>query len=194
MLRGPGYLGRGAVDELGEIIDLAPTILRAAGVASPACYRGSALADRLDGAAPKKDAVFAQISESETCRCVRTARWKYGVSGGSSMDALTKPDADVYYETYLYDLEADPAELNNLAEDARFASARAELRERLLGWIRSVECKTPRILPLDARPPKKRYSFDMTLYQMKQDERSLALLRRYLPLLLKSKAVRLGRT
>jgi len=192
VMHGPGFVGRGAVGELGEIIDLPPTILHAAGVSSPACYRGSPLGARLDGAAPEKDAVFAQISESETGRCMRTKRWKYGVSGGSSFDALTKQSVDTYYETYLYDLDADPAELTNLAGDERYAAVREELRGRLLGWISEVERATPQILPLSARPEKKRYSFDMTLYQMKQDEKSMALLQEHLPMLLKSKAVRLG--
>lgn len=195
VMHGPGFNGRGAVGEMGEmgeIIDIAPTILHAAGVSNPGCYRGSPLVERLDGVLQKKDAVFAQISESETCRCIRTDRWKYGVSGGTSIDALKKPRVDLYYETYLYDLAADPAELKNLAGDETYADVRNELRGKLLSWIREVEQAAPKILPLSARPPKKRYSFDMSLYQMKQDARSMALLQEYLPILLKSKAVRLG--
>jgi len=192
VMHGPGFTGRGAVGELGEIIDIAPTILHATGAASPDCYRGSPLDERLDGAIPKKTAVFAQISESETCRCIRTERWKYGVSGGSGVDALTKQRVDLYYETYLYDLDADPAELKNLAGDGHYAGVRDGLRVRLLDWIWEVERVKPQILPLSARPPQKRYSFDMTLCQMKQDERSMALLQEYLPVLLRSRAVRLG--
>ena len=35
----------------------------------------------------------------------------------------------------LYDLRADPTELNNLANDPAMAGVRAEMKDRLLRWL-----------------------------------------------------------
>jgi arylsulfatase A-like enzyme len=106
--------------------------------------RGKALQSLMDGSAGDwPDDVFVQISESQTGRAVRTSRWKYAVRapGGSASSA------DSYYEDFLYDLEKDPHERNNLVRDPALADLRAELGERLKRRMRHAGEAEPGILP-----------------------------------------------
>ena len=68
-------------------------------------------------------------------RAIRTDRWKYSVSWrtdepGAGGKYPASPTGD-YTEEFLYDLESDPHELNNLIRDPARAELRAELRETL---------------------------------------------------------------
>jgi len=91
--------------------------------------------------------VFTQISESHVGRSIRTRKWKYAVwapdkHGGKDMDS------DVYEEAFLYDLEADPHEKNNLVrEGGPYADARRELAERLKWWMAKAGERVPEIRP-----------------------------------------------
>ena len=51
-------------------------------------------------------------------------------------------------ESCLYDLQADPSELNNRIADPALCEVRRELRAKLLAAIEKVEHQSPRILPL----------------------------------------------
>lgn len=46
----------------------------------------------------------------------------------------------------LFDLEADPQELNDLGRDPRFASIREQMLERMFGWLRERR-RFPTIAP-----------------------------------------------
>jgi uncharacterized sulfatase len=123
---GPGFGSGGTVDNLVSLIDVPPTLIRAAGAEVPASMRGRAMQGLLDGSATDWPAeVFAQISESQCGRCVRTKRWKYSVrapeKGGGDRDSGT------YVEDFLYDLEADPHERSNRVRDPSLADVRAAL-------------------------------------------------------------------
>jgi len=83
------------------------------------------------------------FSESQTGRCVRTDRWKYSVSIPERQ--MSSP---FYYEEFLYDLEEDPHERNNLVADPDLAEVRAELAEMLKGDIAEVEGQEPEIRPV----------------------------------------------
>jgi arylsulfatase A-like enzyme len=92
------------------------------------------------------DEVFLQISESQVGRAIRTRRWKYSVyapdkNGGSDMDS------DAYIEQYLYDLDADPHERNNLICDPAYAELRAELAQRLIQRMVDAGESAPTITP-----------------------------------------------
>jgi arylsulfatase A-like enzyme len=150
-LSGPGFEGGGRVRQLVSLVDLPPTLLDACGIPVPAHMAGRSLLPILGGR-PADDwpaEVFAQISESQVGRCVRTHRWKYSVSAPekSGWDA---PGSDHYVEEFLYDLLADPWELTNLIEHDSHAEVRAVMRERLIRRMVEAGEAVPTILP----PPR----------------------------------------
>ncbi|MGC9318224.1 MAG: sulfatase-like hydrolase/transferase [Armatimonadota bacterium] len=140
---GPGFTGGKVLDELVSNIDLAPTLLQIAGIPVPDVYHGRPLQPLVEGAAGDwPEEVFAQISESQTGRCVRTRRWTYSVSVPE-----VGPRSDVYFEEYLYDNEKDPHQRTNLVREPDLAEVRAELRERLLRRMAEAGEAEPEIRP-----------------------------------------------
>lgn len=145
---GPGFGGGKVVHELVSLIDLPPTVLAAAGVKPPDYMQGCPLQALVSGTAknwPRE--VFIQISESIIGRAIRTKRWKYSVVAPQTPDPQP-PSSDVYYEHFLYDLEKDPYEQNNLVDDPDLADVRAELAEVLIRRMIAVGEKAPQIKPL----------------------------------------------
>jgi hypothetical protein len=57
------------------------------------------------------------------------------------------PGGDVYYETYLYDLESDPLELNNLVRHREYGETREALSVIIKGYIDEIEARDVTILP-----------------------------------------------
>ena len=131
VLTGPGFRG-GQLQELVSLIDLPPTLLDAAGLEIPEQMQGRSLMPLLRGGVADWPAeVFVQVSEAQVGRAVRTHRWKYGVDapGEQGRDVA---GADLYEEQYLYDLQADPYELNNLVGHESHREVAQVMRERLL--------------------------------------------------------------
>ncbi len=143
VIAGGPFKGGIAVEELVSTASLPKTILALAGVDVGDAMIGENLLDVVE----KKDdnrpnEIFAQISESRVGRCVRTARYTYsvyapGVNGGEAAAA------DRYADDFLYDMERDPHQLNNVVADPAYAQVKAELRERLLDWIERAEGNRP---------------------------------------------------
>ena len=131
VLCGPGFRGGRTIDALVSLIDMAPTVLAAGGAAVPGHMRGRSLHELAEGTPQNwRREVFVQISESQVGRAIRTARWKYSVRapdkhGGRDMDSGR------YVEDFLYDLERDPHERNNLVNDTAHVDVRDELRATL---------------------------------------------------------------
>ena len=117
-----------------------PTLLDLLGETPPPHLDGTSLAPFLDGEAPAawRDAAhwefdFRSIAKGSAERhfglkpqqcnlsVIRSEKWKY-VHFGGGLPPL------------LYDLEADPGELRNLADDPSSMSVRIEFAERLLTW------------------------------------------------------------
>jgi arylsulfatase A-like enzyme len=115
ILRGTG-VPRGKVDpNLASSIDIAPTILAAAGIRADALLEGRDLLT-----APAADAVFAQLASRHYS--IRTHRWK--------LIENTEP-----WSLELYDLQADPREHSNVAD--RFPHEAQALHDRLRAWRQS---------------------------------------------------------
>jgi arylsulfatase A-like enzyme len=128
------------VASLTEAVDVMPTLLDLIGEAPPAHLDGMSLVPFLDRRKPEvwREAAhwefdFRSIEKGSAERhfglkpqqcnlaVIRTERFKY-VHFGGGLPPL------------LYNLEADPGELSNLAEDRTFLPVRLEFAERLLAW------------------------------------------------------------
>ena len=129
VITGGAFTGGGKVSDLVSLIDLPATVLDIAGIEVPEHFEGKSLCD-LKG----HESVFMQISESQIGRAVRTDRWKYSVSAKNADSAF----ADKYTEDFLYDLDADPHEKNNLIADPAYKEIKAELREILLEYMKKI--------------------------------------------------------
>lgn len=144
VLCGPGFKGGATEENLVSLIDLPPTLMRAAGITVPESMKGRPLQEALgkeSGDWPEE--VFLQISESQCGRAIRTRRWKYSVSAPNVSGNASA--ADCYIEDFLYDLENDPHEKNNLIADSAHQLIREELRGRLLQCMMNAGEKKPSI-------------------------------------------------
>lgn len=136
VIAGPAGLVRpGVVDRPVELIDLAPTFLDLAAASSEdrARCRGESLAALLSGRGEyRRSAAFAEDHET---KMVVTARYKY----------IQSPS-----EALLFDLEADPDELVNLA--GKRPEVEAELGRRIAEWLD----QTGPVLPPNTVAPNRR--------------------------------------
>ena len=143
VIAGGPYRGGRTVEELVSTASLPKTILALAGVDVGGAMIGENLLDVVEKKADNRpNEIFAQISESRVGRCIRTARYTYsvyapGVNGGAAAAS------DRYADDFLYDMEQDPHQLNNVVTDPAYAQVKAELRARLLDWIWQAEGARP---------------------------------------------------
>ncbi len=143
VIAGGPYRGGRAVEELVSTASLPKTILALAGVDVGDAMIGENLLDVVEKKADNRpNEIFAQISESRVGRCIRTARYTYsvyapGVNGGA------EAASDRYADDFLYDMDQDPHQLNNVVADPAYAQVKAELRKRLLDWIWRAEGTRP---------------------------------------------------
>jgi N-acetylglucosamine-6-sulfatase len=114
LMRGPGVTPGRTSDALVTNIDVAPTILKAAGLGVPASMQGRALNGLISGSTGfGRDAVYAEYHKEDkypdvpTWKAVRTNTHLY----------LTYPDLGPQYDE-LYDVANDPYQVNNLLQPA----------------------------------------------------------------------------
>ncbi|MGW0732077.1 sulfatase-like hydrolase/transferase [Streptomyces sp. NPDC002851] len=151
-LTGPGFTGGGAIRHPVSTVDLMPTLLDAAGLPLPDGLHGRSLLPLTGGGTDpgRPEDVYVQISEDHVGRALRTDRWKYAVTAPDA-DAWNEPGAPRYTETELYDLHADPYELDNLAGLDSHRAIADGLRDRLLAWLGRTE--EPAAV-IDPAPPR----------------------------------------
>ena len=131
VVRGPGVAGAGRVcTDLVSLMDLMPTFLELADVSVPPDIDARSLWPALrDEDTDAREAVFGEYHGDEmglySQRMVRTDRYKY---------VFNAPDGDE-----LYDLAADPHELQNLVDHPDYRDVRAGLRDRLSDWMRETD-------------------------------------------------------
>ena len=104
--------------------DLYPTVCELAGIKIPETVQGRSLRPVLCGEA---DSIYSHVFGHfrDTQRMIRTQRWKL----------IHYPKIKRYQ---LFDLSADPHELNDLSADPRRAAVLAELRAKLEAWQKEV--------------------------------------------------------
>jgi N-sulfoglucosamine sulfohydrolase len=145
-----GVSGGGVQTQMVSNIDMLPTLLEAAGVSIPDRLQGHALSEG-------RDAIFAEKtfhSYYDPMRCVRNARYKYirnfesafavEVPADIQAGPIFRADPPRYSRdrpsmVELYDLEADPLEMQNLAGRPDVAAIEKELRDRLWQWMRETK-------------------------------------------------------
>lgn len=134
LVRWPGHTKAGRYDDLVSTIDIAPTVLAAAGVKPTVELPGASLLDVAAGKGPlDRDAVFGEVFEHDAndidvpsknllYRWVRAGKWKLIVPVQESAERTAE----------LYDVATDPHEDNNVA--AEHPLRVAALRQRLDAW------------------------------------------------------------
>jgi arylsulfatase A-like enzyme len=105
------------VAELVANIDIAPTLYELAGVPLPADVDGLSLVPRLKGTSPWRDALLLEGKPGPRFQAVRNKHYVY---------VENKND-----RSELYDLQADPYQLNNLVDNPSYADIIKRLRARL---------------------------------------------------------------
>ena len=142
---GGGAFKRGTVDDrLVSLIDLPPTLLDFADIYIPSFFSGISILEQEKNGTEREN-VFIQISESQVGRAIRTKKYKYSVRAFGN--GFAKKDSKVYFEDYLYDLENDPYEKMNLANDKNFKEIRKNLAKQLSDEMEKAWELKPKIKP-----------------------------------------------
>ena len=142
---GDCFKGGKVIREMVSLMDVPPTILNCAGADKPKVMKGRPLQQLLQGKYdqwPKE--IFFQISESQIGRGIRTERWKYSVHAPGK-SGITDSASDVYIEEFLYDLENDPHEIENLVRSPDHVEVRRELSRKLKCKMIEANENPPRI-------------------------------------------------
>jgi len=121
------------VEQVIQNIDIAPTLLAYAGINKPAPMQGNSFLPILRGQTiPWRDRAFyeyyweADFPQTPTMFGVRTDRYKYIFNQG------------VWDTNELYDIKADPLEVNNLIRSAEHQAIAKELRGQVFEWLEST--------------------------------------------------------
>jgi arylsulfatase A-like enzyme len=140
VLSWPDRISPAESDALVSLIDLLPTLCALTGVAAPQGVDGLSLVPILERRARRvRDMVFGEYFGKQAwrvpIRMVRTERWKY---------VRYRSDGEE-----LYDLDADPGELRNLARAPGAAAERARLGRELDDWMRRTADPFPGLTTTD---------------------------------------------
>ena len=119
VVAGPPVRAKGtATGSLVELMDIYPTLTELCGLPTPPKCQGKSLAPILkDPAASVNDYAYT-VARGGDARCVNTKRWRYTEWGGPKVAEL-------------YNLEKDPGEYYNLANDPKLASVVATMQATL---------------------------------------------------------------
>ncbi len=153
VIQGPGFNRSQVISQLVSMVDIAPTLLEAAGVPIPGTMQGKSAMPLVEGRAEGwRNEVFIQMSEFVVGRALRTEQWTYAVAATNRKGEIPSPRgdrytehqtpnltggstiapySDRYVEYQLYDLFSDPHQLVNLTGRDESLRVAAELRERL---------------------------------------------------------------
>ena len=134
-----------------EFIDIAPTILEQCGISVPPSVQGKSLLGLFDGRTEKhRDQVFIEYAENEEA-AIRTQRWKLIYSTGKRIrqDGYATGRPLPGRTVQLFDLDEDPEEMRNLADDPAQATRVRDLTSRLLDHLKRT-ARRPEPIPAGA--------------------------------------------
>jgi len=161
IMRHPGRPAGRVVDDLISNVDIVPTLLELLDLPAPANLHGHSGAALLHGGTARIRAeIFAEKTYHgmyDPMRCIRTERWKLiaNFESGTWAHLDTEPQrlrlyvevaealhATAYGQKHpaveLYDLERDPLESANVADDPAHADICIELTRRLRQWMQAT--------------------------------------------------------
>lgn len=130
----PGLIKPGTViDPMVQNIDIAPTILDAAGLEKPKYMDGMSFLPLLKGEKPKwRDRIFYEyyweraFPMTPTVFGIRTDQYKYMYYWG------------VWDTEELYDIKNDPKEMNNLINEPQYQKLIKDLRNQVFTWLETT--------------------------------------------------------
>ena len=139
IITGPGIPKEKLSDALVYLFDLYPTLTELCSLPAPEGIDGKSLVPVISGTTQEvRSSLFTAYRY--TVRAVRTKEWKL----------IRYPERNY---TQLFNLEEDPLEMNNLAENSRFKSKTDELLRLMQEWQVAVNDTVPltarKILPLE---------------------------------------------
>jgi arylsulfatase A-like enzyme len=157
----PGFVQGGEkFDNLVSNIDILPTLLDLTNIPKPKDLQGKSFAGLLMKKGiiyEPRDHINAELTFHDmgfnAMRCIRTKKWKY-IRNLARLDVLFEMPNDilhsksgkVYHDTHpeynssrpdeeLYDLESDPEEIINLANNPKYANIKKDLSEKLMKFL-----------------------------------------------------------
>jgi arylsulfatase A-like enzyme len=132
VFEGPGFNRGRAIPELVSHVDLAPSLIAAAGLQVPVSMQGRNFLPLLDRRTEGwRNEAYFEMSEFVTGRGLRTPQYTYAAMAPKLPGWKPAPSAERYIEYMMYDLYADPAQHVNLAGRATHAKEAERLRSRL---------------------------------------------------------------
>ena len=139
IIRAPGSATGRRVEAFTESVDVAPTILDWLGGPVPRAMDGASLRPFLIGETPDRwrDAAHWEFDFREIATGIAQAR--LGLDADDCALSVIRDGRFKYVHftampPILFDLEADPGELTNVADDPAYATARIACAEKLLAW------------------------------------------------------------
>ena len=145
---GPGFDEGGQLQNMISLIDVPPTLLDACEIPVPSEMQGRSImplvhGDRDAKAAWPEEVLVEFCNHPHIGRAVRTKRWTYSVS--RTEKGVNPDDGWTFSEEFLYDLKADPWQLNNLIGRSSHKRVAVVMRERLLKRMAETGEPTPEI-------------------------------------------------
>ncbi|MPQ42740.1 sulfatase-like hydrolase/transferase [Clostridium tarantellae] len=137
IIKGMNFNGGKRINKMVSLIDLPKTILNIAGCEIPNSMQGDDLQEVFNEDMNWKDEIFMQISESFVGRAIRSNKYTYCIHA-EDKNPWIHSGSDVYTERYLFDLEKDPLEQNNLINDCKYKKVKEELKERIKWWMKKA--------------------------------------------------------
>ena len=135
IIKGKDFRGGKCEERLVSLLDLPKTILEIGEAEIPQQMQGHSLL-HLDTPSARKS-VYIQISESYVGRAVRTERYKY-VVWAPEKDPWNDSSSAIYTEKYLFDLQEDPFEKDNLLHSEAAQPVKEKLRQLLLAYAKEA--------------------------------------------------------
>ncbi len=165
IFQGPGFNQSRKVSEVVSMVDVAPTLLEAAGVQVPSSMAGHSFRPLIHQSAGREkwhNEAFVQISGPMIGRALRTAEWTYCIADPDAGHRV--PNSMHYREYQMYNLGADPHQLLNLAGrrdspklvhfngDRPLPEVADHLRQRLIARMVEIGEQAPQIEPARLYP------------------------------------------